>query len=510
MSLGFISLVPAIATVLVAFSTKKVHWAMGIGILSGAVILRKGEFLGLFAHYLALCFTDPVRLKIALFVLLVGGMLQVMAYTGASRKLGEFLAALVKTPARARMASFTLIASLFFDDYANAMIAGASMRPVMDRYRISPAFLAYLADVVAPLASIVLLSTWAAFEISLIEGAMQARGLAGSPMGLFFASIPFHFYTYLSIFFAGLAAATGKWFSSPLDDGSGILASSTEDSPGESKARKRDILAPLGTLLGVAIVGMFLIGYLRTPPTVRGDLSQILGNAPTIDVLILSVVLALAVMMILMLQGRVVQGKQLMLNFAKGVGVILSTALIILLAKGLEACTNDLGTGTYLTNLLGGYLSIRFVPLMIFLVATFVSVASGFNWSSMVLVMPVAVQMAQPGGPLVLAAAIGATISGAVFGAQLIPYSDLSVLAACSCGITPVYHVRTQFPQILTVAFAACLGYVLFAWNIPVWLTALVLAALLASAHFLFAKEIRLLPSAPPFCETVASPRSMG
>ncbi|MGE5707088.1 MAG: Na+/H+ antiporter NhaC family protein, partial [Bacteroidota bacterium] len=409
MSLGFISLLPAIVTVLVAFSTKKVHWAMGIGILSGAVVLGQGDFLGRFIHYLTLCFTDPVRLKIALFVLLVGGMLQVMAYTGASRKLGEFLAALVKTPARARMASFTLIASLFFDDYANAMIAGASMRPVMDRYRISPAFLAYMADVVAPLASIVLLSTWAAFEISLIEGAMQARSLTGSAMGLFFASIPFHFYTYLSIFFAGLAAATGKWFSSPLDDGSGIVAPPAEE--GETKARKRDILAPLGTLLGVAIVGMFSIGALKTPPADRGDLSQILGNAPTIDVLILAVVLALFVMTILMLQGKVVQKKQLMSNFAKGVGVILSTALIILLAKGLEACTNDLGTGTYLTNLLGGYLSIRFVPLMIFLVATFVSVASGFNWSSMVLVMPVAVQMAQPGGPMVLAAAVGATIS---------------------------------------------------------------------------------------------------
>ena len=64
---------------------------------------------------------------------------------------------------------------VFFDDYANCLIVGSSMRPITDRLSVSRAKLAYLVDstTFAPVATLALISTWVGYEVSLIDEAMQ-------------------------------------------------------------------------------------------------------------------------------------------------------------------------------------------------------------------------------------------------------------------------------------------------------------------------------------------------
>src|SRR5690606_40483489 len=64
--------------------------------------------------------------------------------------------------------------AIFFDDYANTLIVGNTMRPVTDRLRVSREKLAYIVDsTAAPIAAIALLSTWVGFEISLIGDSLR-------------------------------------------------------------------------------------------------------------------------------------------------------------------------------------------------------------------------------------------------------------------------------------------------------------------------------------------------
>ena len=65
---------------------------------------------------------------------------------------------------------------IFFDDYANTLIVGNTMRPLTDRLRISREKLAYIVDsTAAPVACVALVSTWIGYQVSLVGDAL-AKG----------------------------------------------------------------------------------------------------------------------------------------------------------------------------------------------------------------------------------------------------------------------------------------------------------------------------------------------
>ena len=80
----------------------------------------------------------------------------------------------VKTARSAQCASFCAGIVIFFDDYANTLVAGASMRPLTDACIVSREKLAFVVDATAaPIASIVPISSWVGFEISLIQAELD-------------------------------------------------------------------------------------------------------------------------------------------------------------------------------------------------------------------------------------------------------------------------------------------------------------------------------------------------
>src|SRR5690606_34114614 len=122
--------------------------------------------------------------------------------------------------------------AIFFDDYANTLIVGNTMRPVTDRLRVSREKLAYIVDsTAAPIAAIALISTWVGFEISLIgdslrtastlvaDPAQQADLLAASqnPFNVFLHSIPYLFYPILTLLFVLMVVVTRRDFGPMLE-----------------------------------------------------------------------------------------------------------------------------------------------------------------------------------------------------------------------------------------------------------------------------------------------------
>ena len=68
--------------------------------------------------------------------------------------------------------------AIFFDDYANTLLLGGTMRSTADRYGISREKLAYLVDsTAAPVAGLAVVSTWAAIEISYMGEGLKAGGI---------------------------------------------------------------------------------------------------------------------------------------------------------------------------------------------------------------------------------------------------------------------------------------------------------------------------------------------
>ena len=101
----------------------------------------------------------------------------------------------------------------------------------------------------------------------------------------------------------------------------------------------------------------------------------------------------------------------------------------------------------------------QLVPAIIFMFGAFIGFSTGSSWGTWAILLPIAFPvMYQFGLPVELA--VGATISGGLFGDHCSPISDTTILASTASACDHVEHVRTQLPYGLTVAVASIIGFI--------------------------------------------------
>ncbi len=459
---GILSLIPAVVTILAAVVTHRVALALFLGIVAGAFTIKHAAIGAGFSaclQYLKLSFTDVERLKIAFFIVLVGGLLEIISRSGAYERFSEAISVKLDSARKTRVATFLLSLCVFFDDYANVLICGASMRTMCPKHRISPALLAYIVDQTAVVVSVVLISTWAGFEASLLVSSAEPLGVKLGSSALFLGSFPYHAVTFFGLFLACVSAWTGRWIGAHLDQGP-PPATSKATHEARPETRLRHLLLPLGNLVLLSV--LCLLGY--TARNIANSwnegltLISVFSDLPTVDILNGSVLVSISIGIFMFRHDDVLSWKEILGGLRKGMKAMVSTGLVILLAKGLSAVSTDLGTGVWLTSLLGDKLSPAMVPVAAMAVSFLITVATGFSWSSMAIVMPIGFQMAMSsGGEGFIPIVAGAVISGSIAGGLMIPYSDTTVITAAGFGIPPLYHAKTQALQILPLVPVAAL-----------------------------------------------------
>jgi Na+/H+ antiporter NhaC len=154
------------------------------------------------AVYLLNSLSDESHCYVILFGLFMAGLVGIVEKSGGFTGITNVLQSYVKTSRSAQGASFVAGLLIFFDDYVNCLVAGASMRPLTDACVISREKLAFIVDATAgtyatacltafvisraclivsvsfpnaaPIASIVPISSWIGFEIGLIQTELDA------------------------------------------------------------------------------------------------------------------------------------------------------------------------------------------------------------------------------------------------------------------------------------------------------------------------------------------------
>jgi len=99
------------------------------------------------------------------------------------------------------------------------------------------------------------------------------------------------------------------------------------------------------------------------------------------------------------------------------------------------------------------------VPVLIFVTGACISFATGSSWGTFAILMPLAIPMANALGAPVHAA-IGAVLSGGLFGDHCSPISDTTLLSSMGAACDHIDHVKTQLPYALTVALASAIAYI--------------------------------------------------
>ncbi len=509
---GWTSLLPPVLAIGLALLFRNVVPALLAGVWIGACLVHGwgAGTLRTIDTYALEALTDADHMSIVLFSILLGGMVGIVSRSGGTRGLVAAFAPYATTGIRGQFVTWLLGLAIFFDDYANTLLVGSTMRPVTDRLRISREKLAYLVDsTAAPVASIFLVSTWIGYEVSLIGEALKTLEPDSDPYTVFLQSLPFNFYPILALVFCLFVARSGRDFGPmlaaerrahagkptadgavPLSDFEGQALAAIENRP----HRWYNAVVPVIVVLVVTFAAIWITG--RASLAVDGDplaerglfalgiqgLGKVMGAGNSYAALLYGSLAGCVVGIALAVGQRILSLGQAIDAWLNGMKSMLPAFVILTLAWAISAVCKDLQTAEFMVEALSGRLSPHVVPTLVFLLAAGTAFATGSSWSTMGILIPLAVPTAyglaqqssiDPGhAHQVLLIAVSAVLAGAIFGDHCSPISDTTVMSSMSSGCDHVDHVRTQLPYALAVAgVAVVFGYLPAGWDVSPWIS---------------------------------------
>ncbi|HSJ24278.1 MAG TPA: Na+/H+ antiporter NhaC family protein [Longimicrobiales bacterium] len=498
---GWLSLLPPLVAIALALLTREVILSLFAGIWLAALLLVNFNPVTATTMSLDTFILEPLadsdHIAIVLFSLMLGGMVGVVTRSGGAQGIVEVLRPYATSRRRGQFFTWLSGLMIFFDDYANTLIRGNTMRPMTDELRISREKLAYIVDsVAAPIAVIAPISTWVGFEISRIgdslaataaqttDPALQAQLLEGAanPFNVFLHSIPYLFYPIFAMMLVLMIVITGREFGpmhtaeSRAASGGGVhrpgaqlaadvdaaMAGADPDVP----RRWYNALIPILVVVIVALIALYTTGRAAledTAPTIR----NIIGEADPFRSLLWASFAGGLTAGILAVTQRILTVKESLDAWVSGMRAMLLAMVILVLAWGLGAATGELGTGPYLAALLGDSLPLWALPALTFIIAAATAFATGTSWGTMAILFPVVVPLAVAMGAgvgfaggddySILLGAISSIMAGAVFGDHASPISDTTVISSMASACDHIDHVRTQLPYALLAAGVALL-----------------------------------------------------
>jgi Na+/H+ antiporter NhaC len=495
-SYGCLSLVPPLIAITLAIATHRVVASLLAGIFAGTCILANGNpmiAIGTTCEtHLWTSLSDGDHLRVFIFTLLMGAMVGVMRQSGGMEAIVNGIAPLARSRRGGQLTVWGLGLIIFFDDYANSLLLGNTMRPLTDRLRISREKLAYLVDsTAAPVSGLALVSTWVAGEIGYIEDGLAGTQLAGSATAfeLFIATIPYRFYVLWALLLVPLVAILGRDFGSmlvaerrafhqpsPPNSNGGTLAAGSSQWP--------NAVIPVLTVVLVTIILISATGWyaLATEPTIEPSLLNIFGNGNSYLSLVYGSLTGLLMALLLGRWNARIDLPSLKAAASEGAIQVVPALTILWLAWALSGITKAdyLGTGEYLGHLLVGSVDARWMPTIVFLLASMVAFSTGTSWGTMGILMPLVVpttiqllganqMQVSPHDPLLIGSIAG-VLAGAIFGDHCSPISDTTVLSSQASGCDHVAHVRTQMPYALLVAgISVVCGTIPIGFGASVW-----------------------------------------
>jgi Na+/H+ antiporter NhaC len=513
-AVSWISILPPLLAIVLALTLRQVIPALFMGVWFGAWAINGFTVTGLlngllesFQIHILNAVADANHAAVVLFSLMIGGTVGIISRNGGMQGIVNLIVGWADDARRACLATATMGLAIFFDDYANTLVVGNTMRPVTDSMNVSRAKLAYIVDsTAAPVASIAFVTTWIGYQVGLIgESISYIPDLDAEAYLLFLSTIPYNFYPLLAIAFVFMVAWTGRDFGpmakaeknareNGVEDDGHVDSSMAEDcEPIEAVSDKpqRAINAALPILLLVLGVmgGLYVTGRANLEIDDPG-LKDIIGAADSYKSLMWGSLIGMITAAAITLAQRIMNLEEIVNAWYKGLRTMFYAMIILVLAWALGGITEQLRTADFLVSVLGDSLSVQMVPFIVFILAAFTAFATGSSWGAMGILVPLVIPLtwavmkangySGPDDMHILYSAIASVLAGSVWGDHCSPISDTTILSSMASGCNHMEHVRTQLPYALLVgAVAIGVGSIPVAFGMPWWLALLIGAGLL-------------------------------
>lgn len=513
---GWVSILPPLLAIGLALLFRHVLVALFLGVWLGALLLADlspiTSFARLLDTHLVGAMADRGHASILLFSLLLGGMLGLMTQSGGAKGLAAWVSTDTRSRRRGQLTTWFLGLLVFFDDYANSLLVGASMRPVTDRLRISREKLAFIVDATAaPVASLALISSWIGVEVGYIADQFEHLGIERDAYLTFIETIPFRFYPMLMLLFVFWVGFRGRDFGPMRRAEERSLAQGQVSRPGaqpasdfhdeavpdDLKGRAMNAVVPVIVVVFVAALGIYFDGRAKALQVgLQPSLRAIVGEASSSAAILWATGAGcLSALALSVWSGALSFGKSID-AWMGGMKSMLYAVVILVLAWALGGVCRDLDTAGFLIGAVGDWISPVWIPAGVFVLAALVSFATGTSWGTMAILFPLVVPLAHriaPGQETILLGTVSSILAGAVWGDHCSPISDTTILSSMATSCDHMDHVRTQLPYALFVG-----GVSLSCAELPVaagwygpWVGLLVGASVMIAAFELLSGPLR-------------------
>jgi len=517
----WLTIVPPLIAIMLALIFREVIVSLFVGVWAGAFIaggMRVESFyyfalsfLGVVEKYVIAALNDGGHLAIIIFSMLIGGMVAIISRNGGMAGVVQSLSRYARSPKSAQAITWLLGVAIFFDDYANTLIVGNTMRSVTDRFRISREKLAYIVDsTAAPVAAVAFITTWIGAELGYIDdgiSTLQNYNGPTTPYALFIGSLKYSFYPILTLIFILFIIFTGRDFGKmyKAEERSRKLGHVSRKSITEEIINDTEDLnpvknapfnwwnavIPVSAVILVTIYGLIDTGIDITyaelvdqgitldgsgwstvwanigavldgeSPGFFRKIGKLIGNADSYTALLWASLTGVFLAILLTIAGKIMRLEDTITTMITGFKTMLPALLILTLAWSLAATTEELHTATYLTGAIKESINPYFMPMIIFVLSASIAFSTGSSWSTMAILYPIAIPttwavcQAQGFDPEIsyqlLLNVIAVVLAASVLGDHCSPISDTTILSSLASGCNHIDHVRTQLPYALTV-----------------------------------------------------------
>lgn len=525
----WMSIIPPLLAIILALIYKEVVLSLVLGIWSGAFIaggLRLDSLYHILLSvwqvvqkYIVEAMTDSGHISVLVFSLLIGGMVAIISKNGGMAGVVLALSKYAKSSKSTQFVTWLLGIAIFFDDYANTLIVGNTMRPVTDRFKVSREKLAYIVDsTAAPVAAVAFITTWIGAELGYIDSGMTQISMPNemTPYAIFISSLKYSYYPVLTLIFILIIIYTGKDFGPMLKAERrahrGQVSSATtseQDEPNMedlspvagAKLQWQNAMFPVLTVITVTIFGLLdtgfesLYGSMNNAdipnswsavwnnmgtllpvenPGLFTKLGKIIGSADSYVALLWASFSGLFVAIVITVSKKIMKLFATMHWMVSGFKTMMPALLILILAWSLAITTQQLHTADFISTNLEGNINPVWMPAMIFVLAAFISFSTGSSWSTMAILYPIAIPATyavcvaagidQPHTLELMLNVIATVLAASVLGDHCSPISDTTILSSLASDCNHLEHVRTQMPYALIVGGISLICVTISGW----------------------------------------------
>lgn len=517
---GFLSLIPPLLALVLAFITKEVITSLLAGVLSGTIIytvIRRLPWFESISILISLLIEKmSEEMEMIIFITLLGGLIIVMKDSGGSRAYGKWAIKHIESRKGTEFSACLMSVLFFVDDYFNCLTTSTVLKPLAKWNCISMEKLAFIVHAIANnICLLVPFSSWAAAIASNIKDAGLAGGIA-----VFIKCIPYNFYTILLILLV-ILQVTFEIDYGPMrqyeeitklrgrnpdyldefddDDDDDIYgnkynhghANSHEQTAPSKEGTVWDLIIPIVLLVSFTFLYMLCTGGFFTDR--HHSLWEAFLEGDAVLSLSMSIFTTLLLSMLMLVPRRQMTFNAFIESIKEGSQYMAPTIIILAIAWTMSGVTNELlGTGAYIGQLITKFkIPVSLLPSVFFLLVSITAFALGNAWCCFGIFIPIASKICMVTSPDTMIPTLAAVMGGSVFGDQASLLSETTILLVSALECSVQSHFKTQLPYLLTVLSVSTLTYVVCGLSnnnlILSWAVALfIMVIVIVSMYFVY------------------------